>query len=112
MVSEEQSLEDRMYNIVEGIIEAEHNFLNDRSLRIIPYGDRPNLIQRFLSLNAALAEITLRTYAYSVRDRNAAAAILTYTLPNTMSNFFDTIPIVATQAQIQDSLSRRAKSVW
>lgn len=103
-MEEQESLEDRLFNIVEGIVESQHNFLNDRTLRLVPYSDRPNLISRFLSLNGALAEIVVRAYSASVQARNTAAAILTYTLPVNGGSFFDAVPVVPTQNQIHDAL--------
>lgn len=103
-MADEESLEDRLLNVVEGVIESQHNFLNPQTLRLIPYADRPSLVSRFLSLNAALTEMMIRTYTASVQARNTAAAILTYTLPTGGNSFFDAIPVVPTQNQMDDAL--------
>lgn len=85
--------QDRLLNIVEGIIEAEHNFLNTQALRLLPHADRSLLIRNFLALNSAICEISLRN--------SHQPAITTYTVS---TRFFDAVPVIPTQNQIEDSI--------
>jgi len=104
MPDERDPLDDRILNVLEGIIESEHVFMNPQSLRLIPYGERYRILERYLNNHSVMLQTITRIFAYSNNLTNAAAAILTYTLPTRGNTFLDPVIVAPTENQITDAI--------
>ena len=95
------NIHDTMMGVVEGLIQSRQDFLNDRSIRSINFHNRGPIISHFIRNEHYLLEIATRVYNNTIAIRNAAATLITLSMPN---NFMEPVIISATSQQIQSSL--------
>lgn len=86
--------------VFEQLFRAEHEFLNERTVRFIQYQDRSRIIERYLNNHATV----LNTISRMFSRNNTAATIFTYTMPLNETNFMDPVPVVPTQDQINNAI--------
>ena len=95
------NIHDRMFGVVEGLVQSRQDFLNDRVVRSIKFHHRAPIISHFIRNEHYLLEIATRVYNNTIAIRNAATTLITLSMPN---NFMEPVIISATSQQIQSSL--------
>ena len=95
------NMEENVLNMIEGLIEGENNFLTMATLRLIPYGQRANTIDHYLTLHNRYVEI-MNTFVRQNNLQRATNAILTYTFP--LSTFQDPVVVAPTVEQISNAV--------
>jgi len=98
-------MNDTMLNIIEGLVESRQNFLNDRTIRAIPFHQRGQNIYQFVLNEHYILETASRIYNNNLAIRNAAATLITFNMPNANeTTFMDPVIVSATREQITSSL--------
>lgn len=104
-MDEEFSSDEAVFDILQSILACRRQFLDIRLQRLITSEQRVGLMNRYMLTDAAMMELANRVYNSHTRARNAAATLLaTFTVPAGGSNFFDSVPVVPTNEQIQACL--------
>ena len=97
-------MNDSMLNIIEGLVESRQSFLNDRVVRAMGFQDRARVMTRFMLNEHYILETASRVYNNNIAIRNAAATLITFSMPGANDNFTDPVIVSATRQQIEGSL--------
>lgn len=104
MEEDDFSPDEAVFGILNSILECRRQFLDIRFQRLLPNDQRMSLINRYMLTDAAMMEMTNRVFNSHTQARNAAAALLTFSMPLSGSTFFDSVPVTPSPAQIQGCL--------
>jgi len=97
-------MQENVFNIIDGLIEGENNFLTMQALRLIPYGQRASIIDHYLRLHDRYIE-TVNTVVRQNTIQRATNSILTYTFPlNVPSTFQEPVIVAPTVDQISNAV--------
>jgi len=102
MANNNENFDERVMNILEGLIESENQFLTDRTIRLIQFNDRPRIVERYLNNHNSIVSMVSRLVSSQLT--NAAATILTYALPTVGSTFMEPVIVSPTQTQINNAI--------
>ena len=103
-MEDEFSPDEAVFGILQQMLDCRRQFLDIRFQRMVPHEQRVSLMNRYMLTDAAMMEMTNRVFNSHTQARNAAATLLSFTMPLTGSTFFDSVPVVPTPAQLQASL--------
>ena len=91
-----------MLDIVDNLIDSRNTFFE--RMGQLNHAQRAGLVSRFMLNEICYLDVVNRLYQNSLRQQ-LASTVLTFTVPATASNFSDPVPVVATQQQINSSLT-------
>ena len=105
MENEEFSIDESMFNFLESMVEGRNEFFNSSTLRTLDWSMRGSLASRFMTNELCFLEVANRVYSNHTRARNAAATLITFTMPfnSNAPAFTDPVTVTASQAQITGS---------
>ena len=96
--------EPTILSLLEGIIIGRNEFLTEETFRVIPFNSRPTMIARYMTNESMLLEFLNRVYLNDTYARNAAATLITLTLPNNGSSFMEPVTVSPSVNQVNNSL--------
>lgn len=89
-------------NMLDLMIVGRNEFLSSDLMRRVPFSRRADLISRYMSNEILYLEMMNRFHAEQTHLQNAAATLISLTMPN--STFLNPVTVVASRAQIESSL--------
>jgi len=94
----EENDDDMLFRLVDGMIQGRNEFLNNDTIRALPYTSRSNVLTQYMNNEILLLSFLTRVYLNSRQTQNA---VITFNLPN---NFMSPVEIVPSAQQISSSL--------
>ena len=94
----EEPEDDTFFRLVDGMIQGRNDFLNDHTIRALPYTTRSNVVTQYMNNEILLLSFLTRVYLNSRQTQNA---VITFNLPN---NFMNPVEVVPSAQQISSSL--------
>ena len=94
----EENDDDTLFRLVDGMIQGRNEFLNDQTIRGLPFATRSNVVTQYMNNEILLLSFLTRVYLNSRQTQNA---VITFNLPN---NFMNPVEIVPSAQQISSSL--------
>ena len=96
-------MDSQLLEIIQTTVEGRRSFFSAESIRMINYRDRPAVINHYLRTETASMDLMLRLYAQQ-QTNDIANSIVRLTVP---SRFLEPVRVIATTAQINNSLITR-----
>lgn len=105
-MAEDLSIDESMLNVLEGLVQGRNEFFNSHSLRAFDWNSRGNIASRFMTNELCILEVANRIYSNHVHMRNAAATLITLSIPLGASapRFSDPVVVTASNAQINEAM--------
>jgi len=98
------SIDESMLNVLEGLVEGRNEFFNSHSLRAFDWNSRANIASRFMTNELCILEVANRIYSNHIHMRNAAATLISFTMPLQVPRFSDPVVVTASNDQINGAM--------